>query len=205
MDSLRVLHLLDLAGVGVFAVSGALSAGRKSLDLLGVFVIAALTAVGGGTLRDVLLDRHPIFWLEDNTYLAVIAAAALLTVAWTRVRPPPRYGLLVADALGLALFTISGARIAQSLGLPWPSIMLMGATTGVAGGVLRDLLTGEIPLVLRRDIYATAAIVGVIVYLLLGSLPSPWPSLAGMATIVGLRLLAIVWGLHLPRFYLRTD
>ena len=93
----RFFYILDLAGVAVFAVSGALAAGRTGLDLLGVIVIAALTAVGGGTLRDLLLHRHPIFWITDATYLTVILASALVTVGYVQVWPPPREALLVAD------------------------------------------------------------------------------------------------------------
>lgn len=189
----------------MFAASGALSAGRKSLDVLGVLIIAALTAIGGGTIRDLLLDRHPIVWVQNPIYLLVIVLAVAVTMAWTRRRPAPFAALLIADALGLALFAISGARIAQQLGLPWPSVILMGTITGTAGGVLRDLLSAEIPLVLRRDIYVTAAIGGIAVYLVLTTLgaPSPVPSLVGAAAVVGLRLLAIVYDLHLPSFRLR--
>ncbi|MGD8378813.1 MAG: trimeric intracellular cation channel family protein [Gammaproteobacteria bacterium] len=204
-DAVWVLHLADMAGVAVFAVSGALSAGRKSLDLLGVFVIAAITAIGGGTLRDLLLDRHPIFWLQRPVYLGIIGAAALVTVLYTRFRAPPRYTLGLADACGLAVFTVSGARIAEAAGFAWPVILLMGAMTGAAGGVMRDLLTGEIPLILRRDVYATACIAGVFAYL--GSerlaLAAPLPTLAGLMTVVLLRIAAIVYGLHLPQFRVR--
>lgn len=191
----------------MFAISGALSAGRKSLDLLGVLVIAALTAIGGGTIRDLLLDRHPIFWIEQPLHLLVIALAAGVTVLWTRRWNVPRHSLLIADALGLGLFAISGARIAEQLGLPWPSVILMGTITGTAGGALRDLLSADIPLVLRRDIYATAAIAGIAAYLVLARLgaPMPVPVLAGMFTVVGLRLAAIVWKLHLPVFTLREE
>ena len=112
------LYLLDLIGVAVFAVSGALVAGRKQFDLLGVAVIATVTAIGGGTVRDVLLDRHPVFWIRDPTYLPVILAAAALALLYARVRRPPRISLLIADALGLALFTISGAQIAEERNLP---------------------------------------------------------------------------------------
>ena len=191
----------------MFAASGALSAGRKSLDVLGVLIIAALTAIGGGTIRDLLLDRHPIVWVQNPIYLLVIVLAVAVTMLWTRRRPAPFAALLVADALGLALFAISGARIAQQLGLPWPSVILMGTITGTAGGVLRDLLSAEIPLVLRRDIYVTAAIGGIAVYLVLTALgaPSPVPSLVGAAAVVGLRLLAIVYDLHLPSFRLRDQ
>ncbi len=196
--------LLDLLGVGVFAVSGALAAGRKGMDFLGVVVIAALTAVGGGTIRDLLLGRHPIFWIADPTYILVIIAAALLTLCYVRVHPPPGNALLLADALGLALFTISGAQIAEVAKLSPIIVVLMGTITGVAGGVLRDILSAEIPLILRRDIYATAAIAGASLYLLAQALGAarPWAFGMGIAAVVALRLLAMLWGLRLPIFRL---
>ncbi len=199
-----IWYALDLVGVAVFAISGALAAGRKSLDLLGVVVVATATAVGGGTLRDLLLDRHPIFWIDNPAYLAVIAGAALLTVAWSRARRPPGSALLLADALGLALFTISGAQIAQAAGVPAALVVVMGALTGAAGGAVRDVLTAEIPLILRRDVYATAAIVGACVYLALEAvgLDRGVAGVAGMVAVALLRLAAIYRGLHLPVFSL---
>lgn len=199
-----IIYLLDLIGVAVFAISGALAAGRKSLDLLGVIVIAVVTAIGGGTLRDLLLDRHPIFWIADPTYLIVISIAALLTLSYVRLRPPPGNSLLLADALGLALFTIIGAQIAEATNLSPIIVVLMGTITGVAGGVLRDVLSAEVPLILRRDIYATAAIVGASLYLIMqeigfGRSVAAW---IGMTTVVLLRLLAILRGLRLPVFRL---
>lgn len=195
-----LLYVFDLMGVAVFAVSGALAACRKGLDLFGVLVIAAITAVGGGTLRDLLLDRHPIFWMLDPTYLTVTCAAALLTLVYVRRRPAPGRALLIADALGLALFAVSGARIAEASGLAPIIVILLGTMTGVAGGVLRDVLSAEIPLILRRDIYATAAIAGISVYLLLQALgvPRPAAGAVGMVSVVVLRLLAILRGLGLP-------
>ena len=197
-----IFYALDLLGVAVFAVSGALAAGRTGLDLLGVIVIASLTAVGGGTLRDVLLDRHPIFWVADPVYSVAICATTLLTVAWARVWPVPANALLVADALGLALFAMSGAQIAEAAGVSPMIVVLMGTMTGVAGGMLRDVLTGVIPLVLRRDIYATAAIAGIALYLLLQAFGTTraWAFGAGMAMVVSLRLLAIIRGWQLPLF-----
>ena len=200
-----LLYFIDLMGVAVFAVSGALAAGRKRLDLLGVIVVATVTAIGGGTTRDVLLDRHPIFWVADPSILVVITAAALSTVVYVRWRPPPEKSLAVADALGLAFFVISGARIAQQLDLPAISVVVMGVLTGVVGGVIRDVLTAEIPMVLHRgELYATAAITGAAVFLGMSvvGVPAPAPSLTGMAVIVALRLAAIVWGLRIPVFSL---
>ena len=195
-----LLYWLDLFGVGVFAVSGALTAGRAGLDLLGVLVIASFTAIGGGTVRDLLLNRHPIFWIADPTYLFVICATTVATLLYVRVRPPPGNALLFADALGLALFAISGAQIAEARALAPLIVVLMGTITGVAGGVLRDVLCAEIPLILRRDIYATAAVGGASVYWLAQTVgvPRPWSAGAGMFVIVALRFAAIQWGLHLP-------
>ena len=197
-----VLHVLDLVGVGVFAVSGVLAARSRGLDLLGVIVVAAITAIGGGTLRDLLLNRHPIFWITDARYVTVIIASALLTVGYVRLRPPPGNALLVADALGLALFALSGAQVAEAAQCSPIIVVLMGTMTGVAGGVLRDVITAQVPLILRRDIYATAAIVGVAVYLLLQAfgLQRSRAFAAGMVVVVALRLLAIRLGLQLPIF-----
>jgi uncharacterized membrane protein YeiH len=197
-----ILYFLDLAGVAVFAVSGVLAARSRGVDLLGVIVIAAITAIGGGTLRDLLLNRYPIFWITDAQYLTVIMASALLTIGYVRVRPPPGNALLVADALGLALFTLSGAQVAEAAQCPPLIVVLMGTMTGVAGGVLRDVITAQVPLILRRDLYATAAIAGVALYLLLQAvgLQRSRAFGAGMVVVVALRLLAIRWGLQLPIF-----
>lgn len=197
-----ILYILDLVGVAVFAVSGVLAARDRGLDLLGITVIAAITAIGGGTLRDLLLNRYPIFWITDIWYLTVIMASALLTVAYTRIRPPPGKALLVADAMGLALFALSGAQVAEAAQYPAIIVVLMGTITGAAGGMLRDVITAQVPLILRRDIYATAAIVGIALYLLLQlfGLQRPVAFGVGMAVVIILRLIAIRWSLQLPVF-----
>jgi len=200
---MTLARILDLAGIFVFAVSGALAAGRKRLDLLGVFVLAAVTAIGGGTVRDLLLDRQPIVWLTDATYLGVIVAAVAITFAYVRWRRPPLASLLVADALGLALFSVAGAQIAEAAGLPAVSVVVLGTVTGVGGGVIRDVLSAEVPFVLRRgNLYASAVILGIAVYLFLESIgvPRQAASLTGMALIAALRLAAIRWELELPVF-----
>ena len=196
------LYLLDLFGVAVFAVSGALTAGRKGMDLFGVVVVAVVTAIGGGTVRDVLLDERPIFWIEDPTYLAVILAAAGATLVYGRFFTPPRGSLLIADAFGLAVFTFIGARTAYEAGVPLVIVVLMGAITGAAGGVMRDVLCAEVPLILRREIYATAALAGAAVYVLLEvvGVDAPLVALLPIATVFALRLAAIRFDLHVPPF-----
>jgi uncharacterized membrane protein YeiH len=203
-----LLYTLDLIGVGVFAISGALAAGRKRLDLLGVIVLGLVTAVGGGTIRDLLLDRHPIFWLADSRYIVVIVGSALITVAYVRQWPAPAATLLYADAVGLALFSISGARIAERAGVPALGGIVLGTITGAAGGVVRDVLLAEIPLVLRRDLYASAAILGTGVYFAMAALGASRAAATwmGMIVVAGVRLASIVWRLQLPVFALdRAD
>jgi uncharacterized membrane protein YeiH len=201
-------YILELLGVAVFAVSGVLAAGRKGLDLLGVAVIALVTAIGGGTLRDLLLDRHPIFWIANTAHLWVILGATAVTLAYVRLWIATRRALLVADALGLAFFTIAGVQITEQAGYSDLIAILMGTITGVAGGVIRDVLTAEIPLVMRPGrLYATAAIIGAASYLLLEGLrvPSGVAALIGMGVIASLRLAAILWRLELPAVRLPED
>jgi uncharacterized membrane protein YeiH len=204
---MTLLSILSLLGVAFFAASGTLAAGRKSLDLIGVLVIASVTAIGGGTIRDVLLGHYPIFWIRDPSNLIVVGVSALLTLVYVRYRLPPERFLLVADALGLALFSILGARIAERDGLAAVVVILMGVITGVAGGVIRDVLTAEVPLVMRRGhLYATAAMFGVAAYLVAEALGAPVlaAALLGMSVIVSLRMASIFYGLHLPVFTLSS-
>ena len=203
------LYVLDLIGVAVFAVSGALAAGRKRLDLIGVLALALVTAIGGGTIRDVLLDRHPIFWLADARYVLVITLSALGTV-WLvrhqRTRPHDT-AMLVADALGLALFSVSGAQIAERAGIPAAGGIVLGTVTGAAGGAIRDVLSAEIPVVLRPgSLYATAAIAGTAVYFAFEALGMPRgaATLVGMGVVVAVRAAAIWLGLQLPEFRLHS-
>lgn len=203
-----LLYAFDLIGVAVFAISGALAAGRKRLDLIGVIALALVTAIGGGTIRDLLLDRHPIFWLADPAYLLVIAGAALGTVLWTRFRSPPDATLLVADALGLALFSVSGAQIAEGAGVPAIGGIVLGTITGAAGGVVRDVLVAEVPHVLRRgSLYASAAIAGTAVYFLLQALgvDRTLATVVGMAVVASVRFAAILFRLQLPVFRVDDD
>ena len=201
-----LLYALDLFGTAVFAASGALAAGRKHMDLFGVLVVAGVTAVGGGTVRDLLLDRHPVFWIDDPTYLAVIAGAALLTFLYTKRFDPPRNALLVADALGLSVFTIIGAQVAVAAGVHPAVVVLMGMTTGTVGGVIRDVLCNDVPLILQQEIYATASLGGGTAYVLI----DPWlvpPAQLLLASIVVFlaRGAGLWWTLHLPSYQLDEE
>ncbi|MEH6671884.1 trimeric intracellular cation channel family protein [Halopseudomonas sp.] len=198
-------YAFDLFGVAVFAISGALVAGRKSMDLFGVLVIAIVTSLGGGTLRDTILDNHPVVWIRDDLYILVAVLAALGTIVWVRLtRPIHETGLLVADAFGLAIFTVIGTQVALAQSVPVSAAVIMGVMTGVAGGVIRDIICNEIPLIFHREIYATACIVGSLVYIVLSRLETPADLDVAIAvsTVLAIRLAAIRWHLELPRFHL---
>lgn len=202
-----LFYVLDLVGVGVFAVSGALAAGRKHLDLFGVYVLAVVTAIGGGTLRDLLLNRR-VFWVDDSAYLVVIFAAATATVALARWGTPPPRMLRFADALGLGLFAVSGAIAAEMEGVAPLLVVVMGTMTGTFGGLIRDVLTTEIPLILRPGrLYATAAALGPALYLLLkaAGVPSSAAVVLGIAATITLRFLAIFRHWRLPVFVVENE
>lgn len=200
-----LFYLADLFGVAVFAITGALMAGRKSMDLFGVLVIAIITALGGGTLRDVILDNHPVSWIRNDTYILVASLAAVGTVIWVRLtRPIHEKGLLIADAFGLAVFTVIGTEVALQYAMPSSTAVIMGVMTGVAGGVMRDVICNEIPLIFKKEIYATACLAGAVTFVLLRMMETPHWLDTGIAMLVVLviRLAAIRWHFSLPRFHL---
>lgn len=196
-----LIFSLQMAAAMVCAVGGALAAGRKRLDMVGVVFVSFVSAVGGGSLRDLLLDRNPVFWLAQPSYLTVSLVAGALTWLYIRRWPAPGRFLNFVDAFGLGLFTISGIQIAQEMGQSTLICLVMGLITGVAGGLLRDLLCGEIPSVFQGgELYASAALLGGGVFFLAeaaGGDPR-LGALAGAGTVVGLRLAALRLGWRLP-------
>lgn len=199
---MTLLSLLDFFGTAVFAVSGCLAAGRRRMDLFGALVLGMVTALGGGTLRDLVLGVRPVFWIERPAYLWVALGAGLATFAVVRVGRVPRRALMLSDALGLAVFTVIGCAVALPLVDSALVVVLMGMLSGVAGGITRDMLSAEVPLIFRTEIYATASLSGGAVFVALRALDlaSPTPLVVGMATTLALRLAALRWHLALPRF-----
>jgi len=195
-----VLYGLDLFGVFVFALSGALAADRRGMDLFGFLFIALLPAVGGGTVRDVLIDA-PVFWIQNSVYLWLILAAALLTFMAAPVISRVGRLLIWADAIGLSVFCATGAGKALAAGTPASVAVAMGVVTAVLGGIVRDVVCNEVPLVLRQDIYATAAFAGAAGFVGL-TLAGAAPDLAlwgGIVVCFTVRASAIVWGWSLPQ------
>lgn len=196
-----LIFSLQMAAAMVCAVGGALAAGRKRLDMVGVVFVSFVAAVGGGSLRDLLLDRNPVFWLAQPSYLTVSLVAGALTWLYIRRWPAPGRFLDFIDAFGLGLFTISGIQIAQEMGQSTLICLVMGLITGVAGGLLRDLLCGEIPSVFQGgELYASASLLGGGVFFLVGESGADprLCALAGAGTVVGLRLAALRLGWRLP-------
>lgn len=200
-------HWIDLAGVAVFAISGTLMAHKKHMDGFGVVVLAGVTAIGGGTLRDMILDL-PVFWVRDPSFFYVIIMAALLTIIWLRVKQsfPLRY-LLVADAFGLAFFNIMGLQKALTYGASPLIAVALGTMTGVFGGLLRDVMCKEIPLVLKGELYATTCIIGGATYLLCDmlALNTNICMLMGLCSTLLIRLGAMKWQWHLTVFESHGD
>ncbi|MGL5948528.1 MAG: trimeric intracellular cation channel family protein [Aeromonas sp.] len=201
----QLVYISDLFGTAVFAFSGVLVAGRLRMDAFGVLVLAAVTAVGGGTIRDMILGATPVFWVNDPLYIWVIIATAIIGM-WLAKLPArmPNYLLPVADAFGLALFTVIGAQKALAFGAAPVIAVLMGTMTGVAGGMIRDVLAREVPMVLQKEIYATACILGGVLYTWALSLEVDTliAMLISMLGVFGLRVAAIYWHLSLPTFVL---
>jgi uncharacterized membrane protein YeiH len=198
-----VIDYLNAFGTAVFAVGGALAAARKGMDLFGVVVCATLTGIGGGTLRDLCLGVRPVNWVTDSTGLQISILFGLLTFVYVRFKPlahiPLRF-LNVADAVGLAVFTVLGCKTALALDASPLIAVIMGMLTGSGGGIIRDAFSAEIPLFFRKEIYATACLVGGGVYLALLSAPlsEDWAMLGGAGVTLGIRLAAIHWELSLP-------
>lgn len=199
----QFIYIADMIGVTSCAISGVLVATRLRMDPFGIIVLAGVTGIGGGTLRDMMMGATPVFWIVDNNYIYVILITAILTVLWLKhIHRAPPYLLLILDAFGLAIFTIVGAQKALALGFSGPVAIGMGCITGVVGGMIRDMLSGQIPFVLQKEIYATASILGGLLFVSCKYFEFT-PILAMSIAISGtlsLRLSAIYWHLSLPVF-----
>jgi len=191
--------LIDLLGTFAFAISGIRLASRKQIDWFGAYIAGLATAVGGGTLRDLLLDVTP-FWMLDGKYFLTTGVAMLVTLAFKKKIFSLGGTLFLFDAIGLGLFTIVGISKSLAAGLPFWVCIVMGTVTGTAGGVIRDVLLNEVPLLLRKDIYALACVAGGLVYLLcyhLG-LPKNLTELLAAGTVISIRIIAVKFHIHLP-------
>ena len=198
--------IIDILGTIAFAISGVLVAIDKKLDLFGVFIIAFVTSVGGGTLRDLLIGNTPVLWLRDPVYLYTIFGAVIFAVTFRARLKYVRKSLFLFDTIGIGLYTMVGIERGISVGLSSIMCIGLGTITACFGGVIRDILCNEIPVIFRKEIYATACILGGLGYFLVRQLPfdDAYAYIAGIIIVIGIRLIAVRFKIALPSIYKTT-
>ncbi len=203
LDLTRVVNWLGLFGIAVFAVSGALDAARKEMDILGFMLIGTVTGLGGGTLRDLLLGRSPVYWIEDSVYVGLCLTVAAVTYFIVPYIASRTRALIWMDALGLSLFSVTGAQVASDMGVPPLIAICMGVMTASFGGIIRDVLCGVSLVLSQRELYVTTAVAGASAFLLLQWLgvPQSAASLGGFLVAFSLRSAAIIFDLRLPAYH----
>lgn len=199
-----VLYFFDLFGTFAFAVSGAILGIKKDMDIYGMFILAISVGVGGGTMRDVLLSRTPPFVLTDINYMIVIAVATLVVFFLNSkvIKDMPMKALNIADAIGLGVFTSIGATVAVECNVEWYGIIFFGVMTATAGGMIRDTLAGEVPFVLKKEVYASASIAGGILFIILykSNIGMNINILITSIFVTLIRIVAIYKNWNLPHF-----
>tara|TARA_R110000787_G_scaffold32138_5_gene84923 strand:- start:169 stop:798 length:630 start_codon:yes stop_codon:yes gene_type:complete len=198
---MNIIYGLDIIGTFAFAISGSLVAMKNKFDLFGVAIIAFVTAVGGGMLRDILIDAHPINWIGDLNYLWTILIAVIFTFLFRSKIAPLRKTFFLFDTIGIAVFTLLGLQKGLDFGMHPIVALIMGMISAVFGGVIRDVLTNQIPLIFKKEIYALACLLGGVVYLVaikfLESLSVSF--IIGVVVIILIRLLVVKFELELPK------
>lgn len=203
----EIIHFLYLTAIVAEAMTAALAAGRREMDWIGVFLLGGVTALGGGSIRDVLLDHHPLSWIAHPSYLLLTGGAALATIPVARFMHHLRAVFLFLDAIGLVVFTVIGCTVALSMNMPLIIIIAAGMITGCAGGVLRDVLCNDVPLLFRSELYATVSIGTGAIFLGGSYLGFSQELSAIVAMFLGLilRLLALRYNWSMPKFVYTRD
>ena len=197
------LFIQYLIGTIVFAISGAIAARQHKMDIFGMFVLAFVTGVGGGTLRDVMIGSTPVFWMKQPIYVLMISVAVVI-VAILKNQIDREYwkkGLLIFDAIGLGVFTVIGVQKGLDFGLHPLICVALGGVTGCFGGLIRDILRNEVPIILQKEVYVTASLVGGIIFILFrdAGFESNWIDVATVTTVIAIRMLTIKFNMHLPK------
>jgi len=202
---MNFIELFDYTGTLVFAISGTLTAANKRLDFFGATVIGFVTAVGGGTLRDMMLGDTPVAWMRTINYFLVILAGVLITILFSKQVMKLRRTLFLFDTIGIAIFTIIGLNKALAFGIHPPLAVIMGITSAVVGGIIRDTLTNELPLIFKKEIYATACIAGALIYLLLNyfNVSEVVNQSITILSIIAIRIVAVRYNISLPRLSIK--
>jgi uncharacterized membrane protein YeiH len=196
-----IVYAIDIVGTFAFAISGALVASKKEFDLFGVIILAFVTAVGGGMLRDILINAHPINWIGDLNYIYTILTAVVCTFLFKSKIAPLRKTFFLFDTIGISVFTLLGLQKGLNLNLPAIVAIIMGMVSAVFGGVIRDVLSREVPLIFKKEIYASACLTGGLVYLLLKEvrLNDDINFIISASVIIIIRTLSVIYKLHLPK------
>jgi uncharacterized membrane protein YeiH len=204
---LAMLQIIFVIAVAAEAMTAALAAGRRKMDWFGVCVLAAVTALGGGTMRDTLLGHYPLSWVKEPWLLLVCCGAALVTIAVARFMERLRWPFLVLDALGLVVFTIIGCNVALEMGQSPVIVIVAGMITGIAGGIMRDVLCNDVPLVFSSQLYATVSIVTGVIYYAGLQLNLVHDVVTVLAIVIGftLRIVAIRFNWAMPKFIYDKD
>jgi uncharacterized membrane protein YeiH len=202
-----VLHLLSLVALAAQAMTAALAAGRRSMDWVGVCLLGCITALGGGTIRDVVLGHYPLVWVQHPSYLALTAVAAFVTILIARAVHRLTIAFLVLDAIGLVVFTMAGCDVAWQMDASLPIVIVSGMITGCAGGVLRDILCNDVPLLFRSELYASVSVVTGLFYATAFGLKLNNELWTALTFVIGFafRLLAIRYKLEMPKFVFSGD
>lgn len=200
---MTVFYVLDILGTIAFAVSGALVAINKRMDPFGVFIIAFVTAVGGGTLRDVLIGKQPVIWMNDITYIFLIGIAVIVAIIFRKKLRYLQKSLFLFDTIGLGIFTITGTEIGINANFHPVISIALGTMTACFGGVIRDILCNEVPILFRKEIYATACIFGSIAFIILYNfnIDQNIVYVSTSLIVISIRLVAVKYHLSLPTFY----
>ncbi|MFH1806132.1 MAG: trimeric intracellular cation channel family protein [Pseudomonadota bacterium] len=201
-----MIYWLELTGVAVFAVTGALEASRRQMDIVGFVLIATFTGIGGGTVRDVITGATPVFWIRDPSWVITCAVSAVITYFTAHLLERRYVALIWLDALGLALFGVTGAAIGLNLGVSPLVAIILGMITATFGGMVRDVVCNQLPLILRPEIYITAALVGATIYTVgtaILDLPKAPVALAAFLCAFALRAAALLFKLQFPVYKAR--
>ena len=200
-------HTIDILGTVAFAISGVLVAMEKRLDLFGVLIIAFVTSIGGGTLRDLLIGNTPVVWMRDLTYVSTIFITVVFAIIFVNQLKYLRKSLFLFDTIGIGLYTMLGVEKGLEAELLPIMCIFLGTMTACFGGVIRDILCNEIPVIFRKEIYATACILGGASYFLFTAMlvKESYAYIAAIVVVISLRLLAVRFGISLPNIYKQRD
>jgi len=204
---INLFNILEILGTAAFAISGALSAMNRKLDIFGIFIIAFVTGTGGGTVRDILIGNTPVTWMDNIIYIYLIGIVTILSIIFRTKINYLKTSLFLFDTIGLGIFTIIGVETGIQNNLDPIISVALGVMTGTFGGVIRDILCNEIPVIFRKEIYATACLIGGLVFIILHKLGVEREIIYIVTSliVISIRLVVVKFKISLPSFYLSSE